>query len=354
MPAPKAVRKQVEEAERLMAQLEGGESADDNQPPQDDQEQPGQQQARAEHDEASHDDGDDGQQQGQQQGQPQDQQPDNFEHKYNVLRGKYDKEVPQLHGQLRDMQARQAHLESLIAQMNAPREQEQQPAAPQQTFNKLSPEEVEEYGEDLIDVIRRAAVEAVGNQIAELQGKVENIHQQVGGVTQVVGETKREKVFAKLDQQVENWRELNRSPEFLEWLRETDPYSGNQRGVMLRKAFDSAEADRVIAFFKGFLNEHAAVSPSQSAGSHKGKPNVDANRLVAPGKTRANKVSAGAQDDKRFYTEQEINDFYKAVSRGDYRKKPEEKDKQERDIFRALNEGRVVPTNQVPVSNAAY
>lgn len=344
MAAPRAVKKQVEEAEALMKQLEGGQ-----QPPEDEREE--EQQATGEQQESDFEESDD------QQGEPQRQQPQqgDFEHKYNVLRGKYDKEVPALHAQLRDMQSRQAQLESMLAQMNRPAEQQpqQQQAAP--SFNKLTPEEVEEYGEDLIDVIRRAAMEAVSSQISTLESKLNNIGQQVGGVTQVVSETKRDKVFAKLDREVENWRELNRSPEFLEWLRETDPYSGNQRGVMLRRAFDEANGDRVTAFFKGFLNEHAAVSPSQPEGSReKGKPKVDANRLVAPGKSRANKASAGAQEDKRYYTEQEINEFYKSVSRGDYRKKPEEKDKIERDIFRALNEGRVVPANQVPVSNAAY
>lgn len=342
MAAPRAVKKQVEEAEALMKQLEGGEEPT---------EELDEQQAQGEPQDTDHDESDD------QQGGPPSQPQGDFEHKYNVLRGKYDKEVPALHSQIRDMQARQAQLESLIAQMNRPSEPQQprQSDAPAPSFNKLTPEEVEEYGEDLIDVIRRAAVEAVSSQIANLESKLNNVHQQVGGVTQVVSETKRDKVFAKLDQQVENWRELNRSQDFLSWLKETDPYSGNQRGVMLRKAFDEANADRVIAFFKGFLNEHAAVSPSQPEGSRtQGKPKVDANRLVAPGKSRANKASAGAQEDKRYYTEQEINEFYKSVSRGDYRKKPEEKDRVERDIFRALQEGRVVPANQVPVSNAAY
>jgi len=347
MAAPRAVKKQVEEAEALMKQLETGEETSS-----DEQEE---QQAQSENE---HDEHDEQEVQGNEQPEPRQSQQGDFEHKYNVLRGKYDKEVPQLHAQLRDMQSRQAQLESLIAQMNRPSESQQsQPDAPasNNSFSKLTAEEVEEYGEDLIDVIRRAAVEAVGSQIARLEQQLNTVNQQVGGVTQVVSETKRDKVFAKLDSQVENWRDLNRSPEFLEWLKETDPYSGNQRGVMLRKAFDSGEADRVIAFFKGFLNEHAAVSSSQPEGSRtQGKPKVDANKLVTPGKSRANKASAGAQEDKRYYTEQEINEFYKAVSRGDFRKKPEEKDKTERAIFRALNEGRVVPANQVPVSNAAY
>jgi len=347
MAAPRAVRKQVKEAEELMKQLQaGGEDADaSEQVPVQEASEPEEpvdvesSAAEAPPEEAP-----------EEQEAPS-EQPD-FQHKYNVLRGKYDSEVPQLHQQLREMRERQQHLEGLIAQMNRPKEEPAAPPAPK--FNKLTADEVEEYGEDLIDVIRRAAAEVVGSEIAGLRNELKTVTQQVGGVSQVVSETKREKVFAKLDQQVENWRDLNKSPEFLEWLNEVDPYSGNQRGVMLRKAFDAAESDRVVAFFKGFLNENAAVSSSQPKAPAKGSPKVDANKLVAPGKSRASRTPAGAQDEKRLFTEQEINEFYKAVSRGDFRKKPEEKDRTEQAIFRALQEGRVVPANFVPVSNAAY
>ena len=60
-----------------------------------------------------------------------------------------------------------------------------------------------------------------------------------------------------LDGAVPNWREINRHPQWLEWLQEPDPYSRVKRQRLLDEAVERGDANRVIAFFNGFLGEAA-------------------------------------------------------------------------------------------------
>src|SRR6185312_2944004 len=96
----------------------------------------------------------------------------NYEHRYKVLQGKYDAEVPRMLNTLTETrqmldqamrvnQQLQAQLQSRPAAPNA------QPTRAEDTFRHVTKEERESFGEDLIDVVGRRAHEVVD---PELQG----------------------------------------------------------------------------------------------------------------------------------------------------------------------------------------
>ena len=155
----------------------------------------------------------------------------------------------------------------------------------------------------------------------------------------------RQTMLEQLDSALPNWREVNGNQEFLGWLENVDPYSGNKKLDMLRQAFEGNNTARVMAFFKGFLNENAAFTTSQSPAPTQAEPKVGLETLVAPGRA-SDGDDPRAQEGNvngKVWTSAEITGFYRDVQRGKYQSNPVERERLERDIFLAQQEGRLAP-----------
>lgn len=270
-----------------------------------------------------------------------------WKQKYSVLKGKYDAEVPRLSADLRDANRRIEGLEDKLAELASKKEQ---PKA-EPTRSDFTPEEIADYGEDLLDVIGRKARQIVEAeytpQITTLESTVASLKAQLGETGQRVGKFEQNEVFAQLDRSVENWRKINVDPEFHEWLDQIDPFSGESRKALLLRAFDRKNAHQVEAFFRGYIQENAAVSPnptdpspSGQGGRQKGST-LDLNDYVAPGQPKGGSGTAGAPKDKRMWTSAEVGKFYSDVQKGRYKSRPEDKHRIEADIVAATREGRI-------------
>jgi len=269
-----------------------------------------------------------------------------WKQKYSVLKGKYDAEVPRLSSDLRDANRRIQSLEDKIAEIasekTAPKEEP--------TRSDFTPEEIADYGEDLLDVIGRKARQIVEAeykpQIANLESTVATLKSQLGETGQRVGKFEQNEVFAQLDASVENWRKINVDPEFHEWLDQVDPFSGETRKGLLLRAFDRKNAHQVKAFFERYIEENAAVSPTPTDPSPSGQggkqgSTLDLNDYVAPGQPKGGSGTAGAPKDKRMWTSAEVGKFYSDVQKGRYKSRPEDKIRIEADIVAATREGRI-------------
>lgn len=256
---------------------------------------------------------------------------DDFEHKYRVLQGKYNAEIPRLSDRV-------AELEQLLATM-AVAPANPTDARPQSTL--VTQEEIDDYGEDLLDVIGRKAQEIAGAQVSALEDKIATLTEQLGGVSQRVVDSGRDKLLSLLAGKHPNWEAINGSREFVAWLDHRDPYSGQQRGLMLRRAFEESDAERVIAFFTGFLEEHAAVTAQGSDTPAPADGAVDLEDFVTPAPKRGGSAPTGAQEEERIWTQPEIKAFYADVRKGVFKNKPEEREEFERDLIAAAREGRI-------------
>jgi hypothetical protein len=166
----------------------------------------------------------------------------------------------------------------------------------------------------------------------------------VGGTVQ---QSLKDRMDSTFDQEVPQWRQLNETPSFLEWLQLTDPYSGTIRINLLRDAYGQCNTPRVAAFFKGFLAEEAATAPrdqeatpqaaAPQSAPQPGKPSLD--QFAAPG--RAKSAAGPAPAEKPFFTRAQIATFYAASTAGKFAGREAERDKIERQIFEAQREGRV-------------
>lgn len=286
-----------------------------------------------------------------------------YEQKYKVLQGKYNAEVPRLQNQVRELTERQRTHDSemnlmrnLLASLNAQRETA--PAAPAQATpparDKLvKDEEVREFGADLIDVMRRVVREENASLLPEIDRRVAPVAQRVDQVAQAaqqvgarVARSDQQSVLAQLEDKVPNWQELNEDAGFLEWLEQVDPYSGYKRGALLQQAYKAHDGPRVVAFFSGYLKEHAVVTPPANptppaapAQPAQGQKRLD--QLVAPGTPKTVPTSTQDGSGKRVWSRAEIGEFYSSVQAGRFKGTAEQRKALEADIFAAQREGRI-------------
>jgi len=265
-----------------------------------------------------------------------------YKAQYDALKGKYNKEIVPLQQQVRSLTSELDSLRSVIAAMESEKETPKRKDDPQ-SERYITDADVEDFGEDTIDLIRRVAREESQAKIRMLEQRNAQLEKQLAGVGQSVQVSARERLLGSLDSQVPNWREINTDDNFLAWLQERDPYAGVQRHTMLKQAYENNDAARVVAFFRGYLGEHAVVSERPPAHVEQGErqPQVDMETLVAPGKPKGSSVRA-QEDGKRMWSQNDIRAFYRDVQNRKFVGREKEKERIERDIVSAAAEGRIV------------
>lgn len=269
-----------------------------------------------------------------------------FEQKFKTLQGKYNAETQTLNDQLAILRQQVETQNTVLAamQQTAATQEPAPEAAPSAT---ISESEVNDYGEDLLDLIGRKASLSLGPAMEQINQRLQNLEQGLGGVQQKAVLSDREKVYAALNESVPNWKAVNRSSEFKDWLAQADPYVGAQRGALLSSAFEENATDRVVAFFKGYLSEQTTVqtsepTPSIAATPQKQAAQIDLETLVSPGGAQeATPASAHGDNAGRMYTQNEIAAFYSDIQKGKYKGKDAEKLAIEQDIIAAAQTGRI-------------
>jgi hypothetical protein len=338
---PKAVRRQIEQSNKIIDELYGKDKPADEQPPVEQPiaakpvEQPAAEKPPVE--------------------QPAAPTPpsDTAEQRYKVLQGKYNAEVPRLNHQvseqneiIRDLRQRQNNLEALIASMNTVKA----PAAEKVVAKPaVSPEEIEQFGPDLINLIERvsrgAVLPEVATRLKPVEDRFAQVEQNTSNLQMGVARSAREKLIQALTGAVPSWEQQNKDPIFLGWLDQVDPYSGVRRGELLTRAFNANDTNRVIAFFTGFLNENAAVTsdPSKSAPVEQPEAQRTLDDLVAPGTPKTGSAGAQNESGKRVWTQKDIQSLY--AQKNEHVKRnaeiPKELAALERDLIKAQREGRI-------------
>lgn len=206
--------------------------------------------------------------------------------------------------------------------MQALREEVEALKAAKDRQSLVKPEEIQEFGEPLVDLIRRAAREEVGTkdqEIAELKSQLKSIKSTSEQSTEAT-------FYEKLASAIPDWLTINDDPEFHSWLAEHDELTGYQRQELLLQAEKRKDAGRVARFFDAFKKtksktQVAAVDSLESQ--------------VPPVTSRADAPPPG----KKIWTRGEIADFYARDKRGEY--SVEKSAAIEKDIQEAVRERRV-------------
>lgn len=302
MPLPRAVLEAEERANRLHEELLNQQQTPENDTPPSDPPRPEDQPPT-----------------GQETPKPGDSTPppvtgtdEQLEHRYKVLQGKYNSEVPRLSAENRDLKTQ---LQSLTEQVEALKN-----AKPPEPLVK--PEEIEEYGEGLIDVARRIARE----ELAAKQHEIDSLKAKLESLSNVTTQKVESDFFKSLTDLVADWKDINQDPKFLAWLDEVDELTGQTRQDLLSAAERARDAGRTAKFFTAFKKASSSWAANSTAALES---------QVAP----ASSQNTPTPPAKKVWTRAEVSDFYGRVRRGEI----SDKDAVaiEADIHAAQIEGRI-------------
>lgn len=250
-----------------------------------------------------------------------------------ALNGRYVKSQREL-AEARDrLRALESDVERLKAARPAPEQQKIEPKV------ELTPEELEEYGPEFADLLNRVAKQSV----SAYEDKIAKLEERLAQVDTTIATNTQRSMIARLDQQMPDWRQINIDPEFIAWVEERDVFSGQVRKDMLNSAYRSNDADRVLAFFKGFQKEKAAIAPQPKEDplvpDTSGKERVTLESLAAPAKAKPAAVKQTAAQPETV-TRAQIAEFYSLHRKG--KLTPDQYATGEKRIAKALAEGRVI------------
>ena len=234
-----------------------------------------------------------------------------WRHRFDVLQGKYNAEVPALRKEI-----------ATITEQLASADKQKSGTAIEQAHSAVSDltaDEIEEYGPDLVKFIQRVATGASkgsGGDLSEIKGELDQMR-----------EEKRQDAEARfwsdLEAQVPTFREINANQAFHQWLAQIDRLSGQTRQQLLVDAQHAFDPYRVAAVFKSFSAE-AKKTPKEQIPTD----------LIQPRQTKA---AAQYLQQGKVWTRNEISEFYK--TKASYPR--DQASAIEADIFAAQAQGRI-------------
>lgn len=242
-----------------------------------------------------------------------------WEHRFNVINGKYAAEVPALRDEVKSLTKTLEQKERQITELESNSDKSTNPGG-------LTDEQMakfkEEFGEDFVSFVQRMVSSSASKpdnsaEVNELKRKVEGFEQKEQQKTEA-------SFWTALNELVPDWKTVNADDKFHAFLAQYDPQTGQQRQQSLSTAQQALDADGVAAVFNAFKKQ---------------QPQPEKQRIpddqVDPPTSRSTTTPEGG----RIWTGAEIKDFYTKKAAGKY--SADEGKRLEADIFAAQREGRV-------------
>jgi hypothetical protein len=262
---------------------------------------------------------------------------DDWEHKYSVLQGMFEKsrsenavKIQQLENQIGVMttlaQPAPTYQDTFHPNAHLPNPA---PAAP--VNYGFTDEQVEEMGgQEFLDNIAKVSTNAAAGEIASLRNEL-------GSLKETQSDTLDDLFYNRMSELSPAWREINKDDRFNVWLKEGDGLSGIARSNFLTNAYDNRDAETAARYF----NQFAALLPSP----HDLDPNLHQDIVPDPAGGSGPPRATGG---KPMYTPAGISAFFKDKGLGKFKGREAEADAIEKDIFAAQKEGRIMQTRGRP------
>jgi hypothetical protein len=269
-----------------------------------------------------------------------------WEHKYSVLQGKYDKEVPRLtyriaflENQIDDMkrQVETRGVEPITSTASMPGT----PGAPPpistsigETLRHSTDEKLKGFRENFPDVFEfvASAVDMAAHKTAA------DTETRLKAVEQKSAKTAQDDFLDTMNKDVPDWQSIcQEDPKWVQWLNQSDRYSPKKRLDLLREASAGFNAGVVVNMLNDFKKEMSvgnAPSPEPII------PTPPQPVFVTPPSGPSQPPPAPAQAE--FITRSFIDQFYQDVVRGKYRGRDKEEKAIKAKIDTAVSKGLVL------------
>lgn len=267
-----------------------------------------------------------------------------LEHKYSVLQGKYDKEVPRLTYRIAFLENQIDEAKRQIdAKPNDPAAAPSPAASPApgsaigEMLRNSTDEKVKTFRENFPDMF-----EFVANAADMIAGKtIQQTEKRLEGVEQRNAVSAQEKFVAELASKVPGWQKLcQEDPNWPVFLNGSEIYSGKKKLDLLKEASQSWNASVVVNLLKDFQKEFNVGNAPLPNPSTPTPPTPPAPVFPPSGPSSAPALPGGAQPE--YFTRSSINQFYQAVRRGEYCGREKEQQDIDARIMAATAKGMIV------------
>jgi len=224
------------------------------------------------------------------------QEEETWQQKYRTLQGMYDAEVPRLHAQLKELKAQMKELEKPKAE-EAPK--------PKERKKLVTDDDVQAFGEDLIEVQRKVAREVAQEfqeELEKLRSDNDVLREQLTKTGSQVSEASFEQ---RLHRMVPDFDQVNADPKWIAWLNEVDPLIRAPRMTVAQEAFNRGDAEGV-AYYVSMFKQGIAPAPQPKG------PNEELERQIQPNRSATN--TAPVQPKGKTYSVKQIEAMFKKAA----------------------------------------
>lgn len=331
MALPAQVRRKIEEAEKIQAQLSGDTPAE--QPPVDEVElevQPDpvapEEKQKAERKDTEAEESSDTKVE--EKSKKPDEDVEIWKQKYRTLQGMYDKEVPSLHQQIRELKQSVEALSAAKAETEA--------KAKESRKNLVTEEDEETFGRDLIEVQRKVAREVAAefeDELAKLRSDNEALREMLEGTS---GQVRQGNFRTELLRLVPDFEMVDSDPEWIKWLDTVDPILRAPRRTLASRAYENGDAQAVAHYVNLFRAEQA---PVEQEPAKKQAKQQELERQIQPSR-KATSVNPESGKGK-LYSSADISEMFKRIVKLNNSGRFEEANKLEAEIDSAYAQNRV-------------
>ena len=276
---------------------------------------------------------------------------EDYEAKYKVLKGKYDKEVPDLASQVTFLIKKVGALEAALAEKETP-QSTPEPAptpAPEPVKDLSADPKVKYFQTEYPDIYEGTdiLVQARAKEIVRTLFKEEfdRLNQRLNAVEQGQVQKTKESFYEALNKAHPSWEQIQGSSEFSEFIQLLDEFSGIPRWQLLKDAYNKLDAGRAIRFFDAFLNKTGAPAASTPSATPASTPpvtpapsKVEA-RVAPPRSQNATPVPSPGGNGQAKVTPQDLKQFYLDVSQGKWKGREPDMKKEEARLIRGIRGG---------------
>lgn len=250
-----------------------------------------------------------------------------WQHRFNVMKGKYDAEVPQLNTRINELTRQLQEAQRAAPAASAPQRA-------QEALADLSQEELDQFGPDLVALVQRIASKVAAPASPASTAELETLRSEVGQLKDERQQDATARFWADLERAVPSFREINSDQRFHAWLSELDAVTGLPRQQLLANAQQDLSAYRVAALF----NQFTQFNPVAAQPAVKSTPQVPEDQ-IQPGQSRAGGDVVQPSSQLRTWSSAEISAFYRDKAAGKYSQA--DAAALEADIFAAQRQGRI-------------
>lgn len=223
---------------------------------------------------------------------------EDWEQKYRSLQGHFNAEVPRLHQANKELEAKLKELMSEVQAAKTKKPEEQ---------SLVTDKDRDQFGDDLIDVQRRVARDAIREAIEPLIQKISERDEVISKLEAQLGKTSTDIAELTFDQRlsrdIPDFNVINNSEQWGKWLDAVDGYTGKPRRVYAEYVYsqgDTMELKRIVDVFRNDTTPKA-----------KDQKRSELERQVQPGRSA---TSTAQTKSERTYTSAEYDRLWREVA----------------------------------------